>query len=67
MRVYEGAYYVTQRGRIVGPLRRMQNSMHPQFYFDDEFEAGIWNQYGRCNNPETKTGFSYGDLVCETE
>lgn len=66
MRISEGAYYATQRGRIVGPLLRMQSTPN-QFYFDDDFESGIWNQHGCCNNPETKTGFTYGNLVCEIE
>ena len=65
MRVREGAWYVTQKGRVVGPLQRMNHAVLETYWHNDYFETGIWNKYGRCH-PETKTGYSYGNLICET-
>ena len=65
MRVREGAWYTTQKGRVVGPLQRMKHAVLETYWHNDYFETGIWNKYGRCH-PETKTGYSYGNLIGET-
>lgn len=65
MLIQEGKWYVTQKGRVVGPLQRMKHSVLETYWHNDYFETGIWNKYGRCH-PETKTGYSYGNLICET-
>ena len=66
MRVHEGAWYTTQTGRVVGPLQRMKHSVTETYWHDDYHETGIWDRFGRCSHPETRTGHSYGNLVCET-
>jgi len=66
MKVREGAWYTTQRGRVVGPLKRMTHSVREMYHHDSYFEPGIWDEFGRCTHPETKTGYSYGNLVAET-
>lgn len=65
MRVEAGKWYATQRGRVVGPLQRMRHAVAETYLHDDYFETGIWDRFGRCSHPETKTGYSYGNLVCE--
>ena len=65
MLIQEGKWYVTQKGRVVGPLQRMKHSVLETYWHNYYFETGIWNKYGRCH-PETKTGYSYGNLICET-
>ena len=65
MRVEAGKWYATQKGRVVGPLQQMNHAITESFWFEDYFETGIWDRFGRCH-PETKTGYSYGNLICET-
>jgi hypothetical protein len=66
MLIRDGAWYATQRGRVVGPVQRMSHTVTEAFWFEDYFETGIWDRFGWCH-PETRTGYSYGNLVCETE
>lgn len=66
MRVEAGKWYATQTGRVVGPVQRMNHAVTESFWFEDYFETGIWNKFGWCH-PETKTGYSYGNLVQEVE
>ena len=66
MIVREGAWYATQRGRVVGPLKLLKHAKIESFWHDDYHETGIWGVDGRCTHPESKTGYSYGNLVCET-
>lgn len=65
MLIQEGKFYATQRGRVVGPLQRMKHTLAETYWHDDYFETGLWDRFGRCH-PETKTGYSYGNLICET-
>jgi hypothetical protein len=44
----------------------MNHAVTESFWFEDYFETGIWNRFGWCH-PETKTGYSYGNLVQEVE
>jgi len=44
----------------------MNHTPTETFWFEDYFETGIWDRFGWCH-PETRTGYSYGNLVCETE
>lgn len=67
MRVQEGRWYATQRGRVVGPLQRMHHMIQETYWYPDYWETGIWDARGRCGHPETKTGWSYGDLTQEVE
>ena len=66
MIVREGCWYTTQRGRVVGPVEIMTHSKQETYHYNDYFEPGIWDIFGRCSHPETKTGYSYGNLVAET-
>ena len=65
MRVEAGKWYATQKGRVVGPLQHMNHAVLETYLHEDYFETGIWDRFGRCH-PETKTGYSYGNLICET-
>lgn len=67
MRVEAGKWYATQTGRVVGPLQRMNHAITESFWFEDYFETGIWDRFGRCSHPESRTGYSYGNLVQEVE
>ena len=66
MKVRAGAWYITQRGRIVGPLQLMSHMLTESYEFKHYDEPGIWNRFGKCNHPETKTGWTYGNLLSET-
>lgn len=66
MMVREGAWYITERGRVVGPLRDMTHSVRETYQHESYFEPGLWDRFGRCDHPETKTAYSYGNLVSET-
>lgn len=67
MRVETGKWYATQRGRVVGPLQRMKHAVAETYWHDDYHETGIWDRFGRCFHPESRTGYSYGNLVQEVE
>jgi hypothetical protein len=43
----------------------MNHAVTESYLHDDYFETGIWDRFGRCH-PETHTGYSYGNLICET-
>jgi hypothetical protein len=66
MLIQENKWYATQRGRVVGPVQRMNHAITETYWHDNYFETGIWDRFGRCSHPETRTGYSYGNLVCET-
>ena len=65
MLIQEGKFYATQRGRVIGPVMRMKYALTETYWHDDYFEPGLWDMLGRCH-PETKTGYSYGNLISET-
>jgi hypothetical protein len=44
----------------------MNHTPTETFWFEDYFETGLWDRFGRCSHPETRTGYSYGNLICET-
>lgn len=67
MNLREGGFYETERGRVVGPLTRMRHSVEETYYHDSFLEPGLWRANGRCIHPESKTGWSYGNITKETK
>lgn len=60
-----GKCYKTAKGRVVGPLLKSVILGATVFIFDDYWEPGLWMYDGRCAYKESKTAWSYGNLVEE--
>lgn len=67
MIVSQGKFYTTAKGRTVGPLQQITILGATMFLNDCNFEPGIWTEKGKCQHKETKTGWTYGNLIGEKE